>query len=481
MRTWGPKILASFLLLAAIPAWGRVFLQWSESAIPPAASIGVKELVISWGTGKIQMMNAAKERGYRVFAKVDLQDAGAAADAATANGLAGIIVESESDEPGQRATYELVQRLRRSHPGLSVLELDPGGKQPQIRGNMVVKRYGVLEVSSSTQQPWVDSNVALARFERAIQPGQSPLFSFSWDLTDPLERQQGPRAADYALAVAEAGAIHADVILPVHPHLQKALAEGNKTAWREWNQVKTYVKFYSKMRSHRAEPWADIAAVTDNYQSTYEAMNLLARHNIPFQVLRPVDMTAQRVSRLQLVIVFSKPEELAVRLLQAFSSAGGTVVLVNQQGRFPWDVLPGVKRSDGTSYKVGRGEIVELTEPVGDPEAFAEQIRGLLNKQDVLIYFWNALTTLGFAYPTPKGGNMTLELVNYAQEPLQVQVRVKGSFSNIRYETPGHGFYAAIPPEHDNGFTEFVVSHLRIGGRVYLSPEEKHEKAKELD
>jgi hypothetical protein len=120
--------------------------------------------------------------------------------------------------------------------------------------------------------------------------------------------------------------------------------------------------------------------------------------------------------------------------------------------------------------------ILELSKPVGDPDAFAVQVRDILHRQGPLIYLWNAVTTLGFVYAAPQAGHMTLDLVNYAQEPLQVQVRVKGSFPKIRYETPSHGFYPAVTPELENGFTQFVVSHLEIGARVYLESQGEQPK-----
>ncbi len=80
----------------------------------------------------------------------------------------------------------------------------------------------------------------------------------------------------------------AGVILPVHPNLQKGLAEGDQTAWREWDRVKTYLGFYSKGSRPETQPVAEVAVVTDHYQDAYEAMNLLARRNITFRVLAPV-------------------------------------------------------------------------------------------------------------------------------------------------------------------------------------------------
>jgi hypothetical protein len=471
MRSQRLIVLSSLLLIAAAPAWGRVFLEWTEPAIPPPTRIGVRELVVSWTPGNVRLMTTAKSLGYSVFAGVRAADAATAANAAASSGLAGIIVESESGTPGSNSVRELLERLRRSYPRLAILELSSQGKQPQIRGNLVVSRDGVLVVSSPTEQPWIDSNVALARFVSALQPNKPPLFSFSWDLIDPLERQVGPRAADYALAVAEAGAMRADLILPVHPNLQKALADGNQAAWREWERVKTYLQFYSAGKLPAVRPCADIAVVADDYGEAYEAMNLMARHNILFTVFPPDEVTPQRMARLQMAVVFSRPDEQGLRTLQAFADQGGTVVLVQVQGHFPWETLPSIISDSGRTYTVGRGRVVELAEPIADPETFAEMVRNLMSSRGSLVRLWNALTILAFAFREPHTDRMELELVNYAEQAQSVQVRVKGLFSEVRYETPEHGNYPAIRPEHNDGYTEFVLPDLQIGGRVYLTSE----------
>src|SRR5579875_2551401 len=377
MRSHRVVLLSALLLIVAAPAWGRVFLQWTEPGIPLVTQIGVRDLVVPWNPGSVGLMNAARNLGYRVFAGVRPTDAATAASVAASNGLAGIIVESESGAPWSNATRELIEKLRRTYPKLVVLEPGSQGKQPQIRGNMVVSKDGVLVVSSPTEQPWIDSNVALARFVSALQPNKPPLFSFSWDLIDPLERRVGPRAADYALAVAEAGAMRADLILPVHPNLQKALADGNQAAWRDWERVKTYLQFYSAGKLPAVRPCADIAVVADDYGEAYEAMNLMARHNILFTVFPPDEVTPQRMARLQMAVVFSRPDEQGLRTLQVFADQGGTVVLVHVQGHFPWETLPSIMSDSGRTYTVGRGRVVELAEPIADPETFAEMVRNL--------------------------------------------------------------------------------------------------------
>ena len=61
-----------------------------------------------------------------------------------------------------------------------------------------------------------------------------------------------------------------------------------------------------------------------------------------------------------------------------------------------------------------------------------------------------------------------MEFVNYAAEPLRLQVQVKGSFASVRYETPEHPCCESLAPVKHNGFTEFVIPELRIAGRVHL-------------
>jgi hypothetical protein len=87
---------------------------------------------------------------------------------------------------------------------------------------------------------------------------------------------------------------------------------------------------------------------------------------------------------------------------------------------------------------------------------------------------WNGLTTIAVPYGERGGNVKVLEFVNYAEEPLPVQVQVKGSFASIQYETPEHQCCESLVAVKNNGFTEFVIPELRIAGRVYLSVAPAH-------
>ena len=122
-------------------------------------------------------MKAARKQGYRVYVEVPLQRAASAAETG-ASGLEGIILTVRQSEAAE--LEKSLPKLRSDHPKLRFLVLSPDGKLPQMRGSLVIKRGSVLEVSSPTAQPWIDTNLALVRIERRSHPGQVPLYTFSW-------------------------------------------------------------------------------------------------------------------------------------------------------------------------------------------------------------------------------------------------------------------------------------------------------------
>src|SRR5438105_2534462 len=134
--------------------------------------------------------------------------------------------------------------------------------------------------------------------------------------------------------------------------------------------------------------------------------------------------------------------------------------------------LCGIRLSEqSVSYAVGKGRMIELSEPVTDPESFAQDIRRLIDHHKIRISLWNALTTVAVLYRPTGTPRRIVELLNYAEEPLQVQVQVKGSFRSIRFESPEQGCCESLKPTVRDGFTEFVVPSLNLTGRVYLQPD----------
>ncbi len=460
-------ILILLCLLAATPSWSKVLLRWNQSSIPSAATVGIKDLLVSWDSEAL--IRNARRQGYRVYAEVPVGKATDMTRSTPRNMLAGIVLNPGTSQPGQ--VEEDLRQLRSAYPALPVLVLNPKAQQPQMKGQLVIKRDGVLQVTSPTAQPWIDSNLALVRLNQAFRPTQTPLYEFQWDLEDSLQKEYGPATTDYTLAVAEAGAFHADLILSLHPRLQTDLSRNAPAAWVVLKEIKRYLAFSSQGDRQVDEPEANVGVVTDTYQKAYEPTNLFARHNIPFVVVNASDLKPQSLGALNLLIVFAAPDGPTVTAITDFASNGGIAVLVGVPGSYPWQsgqAIPAGEES--VAHAVGKGRIIELPGPVIDPETFAQDIRRLLGVDNkVEISLWNALTVIAVPYSVRGGRDKVVELINYAQDPIPVQVQVKGSFSSILYETPDRACCESLTPVQRGEFTEFVIPSLRIAGRVRLT------------
>src|SRR5437868_4382833 len=262
------RVLPLFVVLFAVPVWSKVFVRWTQPVLPPAERLGVHELAIPWNAVDLSSFRGAARQGYRAYAEVAIGEASSAAKIAAKVGFAGIILNPGDSQPDQ--IDQALRKLRSAYPRLLFLILNPNGKQPQMRGTLIVKRNGVLEATSPTAEPWLDTNLALVRLEQAFRPAQTPLYSFAWELTDTLQQQHGPDAQDYALAVAEAGAFDADLVLALHESLETGMAQNNPGAWAVWDEVKPYLRFFPQHPERRLDPkrtWASSPTMTQHLMS----------------------------------------------------------------------------------------------------------------------------------------------------------------------------------------------------------------------
>src|SRR5207249_2924251 len=82
-----------------------------------------------------------------------------------------------------------------AHKSLTFRMLVPGGKQPQLKGRLVVERDGVLQISSPSSQPWLDTNLALVRLAQSMDPDSLPIiYDFHWDTSGALPDAWHPDA-----------------------------------------------------------------------------------------------------------------------------------------------------------------------------------------------------------------------------------------------------------------------------------------------
>jgi hypothetical protein len=384
--------------------------------------------------------------GYRVYLEVE---AAAVAGFTPPDRLAGVVVKG-AVSPSQLS--QLKQRLGSS--GARVLALEERGKWPHIRTNWVTKRNEVLQVSSRTAQPWIEQNAALVRIAQAAQPGAAPLLTYPWRPITLSDIDEGPRLEDYLVAIADAGSVGADLVLPIHERFQRNLLLGKPEARRWWKEIRSYIDFYSWNLPNRYRPIANVAIVAADPMASFEVMNLLARHNLPFEIIAP--------ERLAALPRRSADDDAGAK---AGSLTPFNVVIVLNQ---PQGAQAGVL----AEFAKNGGRVIERLNGVADPNAFALEIRRILGREHRVIDIWNGITVLAAPYQEPDGRSVLVTALNYAYEPLPVQMRVRGTFSVVQYESPEEEA-ALLPYRHIAGYTEFLLPALRIGARVFLSQELK--------
>jgi hypothetical protein len=427
MRIRNRSFLALLLLLCgSISARGEVLIRWDQKQIPSRASLGIPAVVVPAANG--EAVKTAFAGGYRVFLELE---SSALTKFTPPAGIAGVVVKGKTSDAQLRL---LRQRLR--SPAVRVIALDETGKWPHIRSNWVTKnKEGILQVTRGSAQPWIENNAALVCIFRATKPGSVPVLAYPWQPITLSDVDEGPALENYLVAIAEAGSFGADLVLPLHERFQTRLLLGLPQARAEWAEVRRYLEFYSWDVTRRYEPVANTGVVTTNPTLWFEVMNLLMRHNLPFELIVPADLPKRKLDGLKLVIVLDELDVTQREALAAFERAGG---------------------------------LVKTVEGPVDPNRFALDMRQLLGRERRIVDIWNGITVLTALYAEPSGTRALLTVLNYAHQPLPVQLRIAGTFSQAQYESPEEGA-TNLPIRQRNGFTEFVLPSVRVGGRVFLT------------
>jgi hypothetical protein len=228
--------------------------------------------------------------------------------------------------------------------------------------------------------------------------------------------------------------------------------------------VKQYIAFVHR-QTDGVRPVANMGIITCDAQTNYEAVNLLARHNLMFKAVRPQDLNAERLNRWNALVVFCAPRirrsasstilrnaaesssgQSTRRLSLAFEHAGPS-------GQALVDVFRRIR------------EIVELREPVTDPEVFARDLRRLIRAERSALSLWNSLTALVTGYRQESTGEAILSVINYADVPDNVQVQIKGRFASVQLRNAGSCLLRLSSVLERGGFTEFTIPRLVVAAR----------------
>ena len=414
-------------LCAASQARAEVLVRWDQPDVPPPAALGVFTLVIPAESGEARARALAQ--GYRVY--VEVEAAALPGFKPPAGPLAGVLVKG-TPRPA------LLRQLRAglAPRGARVRVVDDRGKWPHIRSNWVTRKEDVLQVTGRSAQPWIENNAALVRINSALAgAGVPPILTYRWQPITLSDVDEGPALENYLVAIAEAGSFGADLLLPLHERFQSRLLAAEPRARGEWARIRSYLEFYAWPLHARHTPVANVGVVSAEPMLSFEVMNLLLRHNLPFELLRPGDLHTRPLGGFKILVVLDPPGAAEAQALEAYAAAGGRVHRV--------------------------------TDGVADPNAFAFEVRKMLGPENRLVEIWNGITVIAAPFQEADGG-LVLTAVNYAHQSLPVQMRVPGSYSSVQFETPEEPA-ALLPHAVRNGYTEFVLPALRVGGRVFLT------------
>jgi hypothetical protein len=463
-------VLLSLLALCP-PAHAEILVRWDQDRVPSPGSLGLSSIVLP--ADKETAIRHALSQGYRVLVEID---AASVDTMAPVKGVAGMLVS------GSLPDVRLQQLARRlDAPGARAARLDLRGTWPHIRTNWVTLNNGVLQVTARSAQPWIENNVARMRLARAKGRERAPFLSYPWQPITAAEADEGPSVESYLVAIAEAGSFGGDLLLRLHPRLQRALLAGDPSARAGWDHVRRYLEFYSRDLPQRYRPIANVGLLAHDPGESFEVMNLLARHNLLFELLSPSGLPAADLSRLDLIVAFDEPDAAASNVLSTFVQRGGLLVIAappegsgaatpERPASRPWSGPPVETTAEQVRYRFGDGTVVERKIEVADPNAFAFDVRELLGPERRPLDLWNGITVMAALYEDPAGRSSVVNVLNYAHQPLPVQLRVKGTFSRVRYESPGEP-PATLPYRHRHGYTEIVLPALHVGGRILLGGE----------
>src|SRR5213079_3466880 len=138
-------------------------------------------------------------------------------------------------------------------------------------------------------------------------------------------------------------------VLQLDKRLQRALTNHDPEAWALWSQVRSTANFYSDLTDGGLQPAANVAVVVDRLDTRDEALNLLARHNIPFQVFLATDLNAVGLEAFNIVVVFARPDRVAAEHLVSLATRGKTVILIDSHGSYQWQSSQPVQVNEHTN------------------------------------------------------------------------------------------------------------------------------------
>lgn len=416
-----------------------IILAWPEAG--PEAVQRAREL-----SARLLAVPAAKQApaaaGLEVIAAAAAT--GEAIDAAQRAGYRGVLIHAPDDEPALRT-------LLRTHGSfIRIVSLAPGQAHWNVSPALAAVRAGqwpglqrLDNAAGATELPWINANLHVYSWLEGFFPGRAPIL----DYEPPADSMQYEGAET---ALAEAWAFGGAAVLRLPPAYREGLARGDARATAAWQRLREVAQFLNSRGGGPGQAASTLAILAPAWDEEFEEiLNLAWRQQLSPRTAPSQSFAPPRGLRLAAVANHTPPPETQ-RRLREFAAAGGHVLVAPEPGRPAerwWGADQPAAREGGMElYRVGRGTVRLMEEPVLDPFVFALDLREQLGMDNPLgrglhgldVRLWNASAVLP-VLRRHKEGELVVVLIAYGRwVDHDFLAGARGSFRAARMEMPGH-------------------------------------------
>ena len=340
-----------------------------------------------------------------------------------------------------------------------LIRLEPQGDKPVIvTGSLWPHVRGFNEGGGSgpTGNSWVDSNGWLIRLAQAKTPG-----SAVWLAHAPPAKNQLVTPEDYAIAIADARTWDGRWIVHLDDNLASRLASGDEKARTTWKMIADTTAWFEQNRPGPSmHPAARLGIVSDFRSPVFnDAVNLLARRQVPFLATTPDRLDLLPLKSLNVVCTTAEPLPPALNefaqqgmVIRPFASPGETGKS-SVTPRFVWS---------------GANVAVAQARPT-DPYLLATDIHLLMTRRQDLVRLFNGSACVA-SYLAGSDATASVEVVNYTgrKGSSEIALQVLAPFKQARIVRPD-GEPAALPVRRTSAGSEVDLPKFGCYLRVDFS------------
>ncbi len=292
--------------------------------------------------------------------------------------------------------------------------------------------------AGATGAPWVDSNAAVIRLARALEPEKMVWLTYS-----PPPATEVVPFAQSAVPVAEAGAYGARWVIGLQDPLREAIERQSAEAIGAWKQMVAMLEFFSRHAEWR--DWDPVArlAVVSSFEGEHaflaeEFLNLAPRGHLAYRIIPKASAMEASLEGLRAVLLIDDnagTTGLGEKLL-AFAAAGGLLIAPSPM---PGTGAPTETKLGYNIYRWKQGTIAAPQVPWADPYLLVQEVHLLVSHRYDVVRIWNAgpMNTLYVA--PPAGGRGVVHLVKYggsARRRGELTLGLSEEYAKARILTP---------------------------------------------